>query len=338
MKYIVMECCDAYAVLMDEQSVFVKAANLHYSVGQTVTSPILMNDSEKPDRSRIKIISKIAASAASLVILFGFGYNYYSNNYKAYATIYISAGSEYEVVLNKKNEVLSVASNDKNGGNIIKNYSVKGKDKETVSVELIMLEKENGLLTDGESVEIYVESGDKESAEKFSADIEKKISELNLNISVTDNKNNDKESYPLTDAVPDTDAVVPPADVHAEPSKPAVPNKEHKPEVPDIPDNHPNIAHPEMNHDKIDSPVHPIPDEIVPIPETNGEDAFKPKENENEDKRSESVHPPHDEIISPNESEYRNDIIKPADAEHGNEPSPVIHDKNKEKHNEKLPE
>lgn len=42
MNYLVMECHEAYAILMDEESRFFHAANLHYTVGQTVTSPILM--------------------------------------------------------------------------------------------------------------------------------------------------------------------------------------------------------------------------------------------------------------------------------------------------------
>jgi len=33
MKYIVMECHEGYAVLMDEESRFVNAANMHYEVG-----------------------------------------------------------------------------------------------------------------------------------------------------------------------------------------------------------------------------------------------------------------------------------------------------------------
>lgn len=34
MSYIVMECPPAYAVLLDEEGRFLKAANLHYEVGR----------------------------------------------------------------------------------------------------------------------------------------------------------------------------------------------------------------------------------------------------------------------------------------------------------------
>ena len=40
MKYIVMECHLSYAILLDENGRFIKAANLHYETGQTVTDII----------------------------------------------------------------------------------------------------------------------------------------------------------------------------------------------------------------------------------------------------------------------------------------------------------
>ena len=36
MKYLVMETHPAYAVVLDERGRFLKTANLHYQVGQTV--------------------------------------------------------------------------------------------------------------------------------------------------------------------------------------------------------------------------------------------------------------------------------------------------------------
>ena len=53
MKYVVMECHDGYAVLMDEGAGFVQAANLHYSVGQTVTDPLIMQESG-PEQKKIQ--------------------------------------------------------------------------------------------------------------------------------------------------------------------------------------------------------------------------------------------------------------------------------------------
>ena len=42
MKYLVMECRPGYAVLLDEEGRFLKAANRNYQVGQTVTEVVEM--------------------------------------------------------------------------------------------------------------------------------------------------------------------------------------------------------------------------------------------------------------------------------------------------------
>ena len=65
MKYLVMECKTGYAVLLDEEGRFRKAANLHYQVGETVEDPVLMRDPSNQNRSRIlRIGSGVAALAA----------------------------------------------------------------------------------------------------------------------------------------------------------------------------------------------------------------------------------------------------------------------------------
>ncbi len=50
MSYLVMECHPGYAVLLDEEGRFLKAANLRYEIGQTVYDPVLMK--ETPERQR----------------------------------------------------------------------------------------------------------------------------------------------------------------------------------------------------------------------------------------------------------------------------------------------
>ena len=50
MSYLVMECHPGYAVLLDEEGRFLKAANLRYETGQTVYDPVLMK--ETPERQR----------------------------------------------------------------------------------------------------------------------------------------------------------------------------------------------------------------------------------------------------------------------------------------------
>ena len=75
MKYIVMECHPSYAVLLDEEGRFVKAANLHYETGQTVCEPVLMREEPVKQRNRLRWArSGFAAVAACFLLLIGLNY------------------------------------------------------------------------------------------------------------------------------------------------------------------------------------------------------------------------------------------------------------------------
>lgn len=54
MKYIVMEVRPSYAIVLDENGSFRKAANLHYEVGQTVTEIIEMKTLPETEKKRTK--------------------------------------------------------------------------------------------------------------------------------------------------------------------------------------------------------------------------------------------------------------------------------------------
>lgn len=50
MKYLVMECHRGYAVVLDEEGRFLKAANLNYTVGQELTEIITAPPVKKSPR------------------------------------------------------------------------------------------------------------------------------------------------------------------------------------------------------------------------------------------------------------------------------------------------
>ena len=77
MTYLVMECHPAYAVLLDEESRFVRAANQHYKVGQTVTDPVLMGDCKRSAGITQRTVIRIAAAAACLLLLNAAGFGIY---------------------------------------------------------------------------------------------------------------------------------------------------------------------------------------------------------------------------------------------------------------------
>ena len=86
MNYIVMECHSSYAVLLDEEGRFLKAANLHYEVGQTVYDPVLMR--EKPEKGfrPVRCVTGGAAAIAACFLML-FGVNYYQNHMASYSSI-----------------------------------------------------------------------------------------------------------------------------------------------------------------------------------------------------------------------------------------------------------
>ena len=105
---MVMECHPAYAVLMDEASRVVYAANLHYEVGQTVENPVLLQEQEKA-APRISVTMKrcIAVAACAMVMLGGSAL-YYRGNYTPYATVMVCAEANVSMEVSRSGKVLSV--------------------------------------------------------------------------------------------------------------------------------------------------------------------------------------------------------------------------------------
>lgn len=178
MKYMVMECHKGYAVLMDEDSRFVNAANLHYTVGQTVTDPVLMQNTENA-KSKRRIVMTVASAAACLAIAAGAGYYHYVQNYKVYSTVLISSDAEIKMYLNKKGKVLYLKSDSTKGNEIIKDYEAKGKDKLTAAHELIEIGVSKGYISENEPVDIFISS---EGYSNNRSDFENDFSDYKLNV------------------------------------------------------------------------------------------------------------------------------------------------------------
>ena len=89
MKYMVMECHHSYAVLLDENGIFCKAANLHYEIGEIVEDPVLMRDPPPKRNKIIKMIRGGIAAAAAACILLIAGTGYYRDHIASYSSIYL---------------------------------------------------------------------------------------------------------------------------------------------------------------------------------------------------------------------------------------------------------
>ena len=186
MKYMVMECHTGYAVLLDEEGRFWKAADLHYEVGQTVENPLLMKQPQPSGRRRITrlVSSTVAAVAACLFLFFGFGY--YQNYLRIYSSIYLSINPEVQMDLNRYGNVVRLTGTNEDGAKLLEGYSGRGKDKLTVADELIGRAIEMGFLSEGGQVSFFIDSPEDALFQEYGTELRAEINEhLDGRITIT---------------------------------------------------------------------------------------------------------------------------------------------------------
>ena len=186
MKYMVMECHTGYAVLLDEEGRFWKAADLHYEVGQTVENPVLMKQPQPSGRRRItRLVSNtVAAAAACLFLIFGF--SYYQNYLRIYSSIYLSINPEVQMDLNRYGNVVRLTGTNEDGAKLLEGYNGRGKDKLTVADELIDRAIEMGFLSEGGQVSFFIDSPEDALFQEYGTELRTEINEhLDGRITIT---------------------------------------------------------------------------------------------------------------------------------------------------------
>lgn len=167
MKYLVMEVSTSYAVLLDEEGKMQYAANLHYTVGQTVENPILMRNTEEvaqsdviplvPKKSTVKqrFLKALLPIAACLVLCF---YSvYYINYVQPYSTITLSINPQVEMQLSRRGSVVGLRGLNTDGENLLEGYILKTKDKQEVANALVLRAAEMGYLKEGGTVSYTID-------------------------------------------------------------------------------------------------------------------------------------------------------------------------------------
>ena len=157
MKYLVMETHPAYAVVLDEDGRFLKAANLRYQVGDTVQDIVELRTPQKKVVPAWKPLSGLAAAAACLGLVF---FGWYQPNYTAYGTLRIQINPDVEMTVSRTDRVLDLEGLNADGEDLIEEYDYQGKDWETAANELVERAIDMGYLSDGETVSITVSSTD----------------------------------------------------------------------------------------------------------------------------------------------------------------------------------
>lgn len=210
MNYMVMECRPSYAVLLDEEGRFLKAANLSYEVGQTVCDPVLMR--EEPARQRRAawwISSGIAAVAACLLLVFGLGY--YQNYMAAYSSIYLSINPQVQMDLNRQGTVVALEGANPDGEKLLEGYNGRGKDKVTVADELIDRAIDMGYLSEGGQVSFSIDSPDDALFQAYGSELRTRVTEyldgrLAVTIEILNYKDGRPQETPASSQTPSTSA------------------------------------------------------------------------------------------------------------------------------------
>ena len=157
MSYLVMEVHPAYAVVLDEEGRFLKAANLRYQVGDTVRDIVELRRPKEKRPALWKPLSGVAGLAACLCLVF---FGYYQPNFTPYGALRIQINPDVELTLSRTDRVLELEGLNEDGQVLIEGYDHGGKDREDVTEELVERAIDLGYLSGGETVSITVTSAD----------------------------------------------------------------------------------------------------------------------------------------------------------------------------------
>ena len=152
-----MEVHPAYAVVLDEEGRFLKAANLRYQVGDTVRDIVELRHPREKRPALWKPLSGVAGLAACLCLVF---FGYYQPNFTPYGALRIQINPDVELTLSRTDRVLELEGLNADGQVLIEGYDYGGKDREDVTEELVERAIGLGYLSDGETVSITVTSSD----------------------------------------------------------------------------------------------------------------------------------------------------------------------------------
>ena len=226
MSYLVMETHPAYAVLLDEEGRFLKAANLRYQVGDTVQDIVELQPPKVKSPALWKPLSGVVGLAACLCLVF---FGYYQPNYTAYGTLRIQINPDVEMTVSRTDRVLGLDGLNEDGEALIAGYAYQGKDRETAAGELVERAIDMGYLSDGETVSITVTSADADWQAREEQEAREDLEERYGQTIVI-------QIGPLEEEPPATEIVIPVTPPTPEPTPEPSPEPTAPPAIPDSTD------------------------------------------------------------------------------------------------------
>lgn len=175
MSYLVMECHASYAVLLDEEGRLVKAANLHYQIGQTVEAPVIMREPEAAKVSRLprKLGATVAAAACMMLLLLG----YYQNYMAPYTAIALSINPSVLMELNRQGDVVDLEGLNDDGEDLLEGYRPASKDRLEVTDALIDRAIAMGYLSAGGYISIDIDTPDDAKFQQYGVELRSNVTE-----------------------------------------------------------------------------------------------------------------------------------------------------------------
>ncbi len=154
MKYLVMECHPAYAVVLDEEGRFLKVANLNYGPGQTVSSVIELKPSGSIRRFGRWIVAAASLASSLFVLIFGA----WQFLLVPYGSVRLQINPDVLISVNRLNYVTGIEGLNQDGMALITDYEYRFKKLENTADELADLAVEMAYLSDDETIWIDVRS------------------------------------------------------------------------------------------------------------------------------------------------------------------------------------
>lgn len=185
MKYMVMECHPAFAVVLDEDGRFLKVANMHYEVGETVTEVIEMK--APPKKKKHRWVYSLTAAAACLLLVVSF---FFQTGQAAYASVYLTINPEIRIDVDKKDIVMGLEAINEDGTALLSGYDYQKKELNVVMDELVDRAIEMDYLRDGGTVSLKLDAKDQtwiaSHKESMGADLERHLTQkLTVTVEIT---------------------------------------------------------------------------------------------------------------------------------------------------------
>ncbi len=181
MKYLVMECHDAFAVLLDSDGRFVKACNKNYETGQYVTDPVLIQEDYSLLENVYRIEKRrkaVRISFAAAVLAAFLCFNIFSFVINDYMSIYISINPEIRIDINRLGFVTDIKGLNADGDALLEKCNTESRDENVLCKNIISEAFISGYLEKGGKVSVYVDSPDDKHFRKTGTQLSRILEEF----------------------------------------------------------------------------------------------------------------------------------------------------------------